>query len=287
MDELTGIEFRHLRYFAEVAESGTVTEAARRLHIAQPSLSQQIRSLERRLGTPLFHRGQTGMALTDAGRIMLEGVNRAMGELRASVAAVHGVALPARIGVCRGVPQDVLVAAEQVINRQRPLRLVYDATDSHQQGGLLLSGKLTFGILRPPIAEQGLVTRTLSDQPLGIVVSRTNPLAERAELTWSDLADHRLLWFPESRAPGYAAEVVAVLAANGWKPHVVPADHDQASHTLFRHALLSDGRLVALRPRHAVADDSALAWIPIGPNPPRERLVLAAMAGTPWGRLLS
>jgi DNA-binding transcriptional LysR family regulator len=287
VEELPGIELRHLRYFAEVAASGTVTEAARRLRIAQPSLSQQIRSLESRVGATLFDRGPQGMALTEAGRTLLDGVHRAMGELHASVAAIRGTALPAHIGVCRGVPQEVLAAAEQIITRERPLTLLYDAADSQQQAGLLLAGELAFGILRPPITEQGLLTRTLADEPLGVVVRRGHALADRGELAWSDLDDRRLLWFPESRAPGYAATVLAQLAANGWHARTTVGDRDRSSHTLFRHALLSDDRLVALRPRSAVTEDTALVWVPVGPNPPRERLVLAAMAGTSWSRWLS
>ena len=55
-----GLELRHLRYFAAVAEAGTFTHAAERLFIAQPTLSQQIRRLEEIVGTPLLQRGREG-----------------------------------------------------------------------------------------------------------------------------------------------------------------------------------------------------------------------------------
>lgn len=275
-------ELRHLRYFAAVAEAGTVTAAAARLHIAQPSLSQQIAALERRVGAQLFHRGRHGMALTDAGRRLLDAVNVAFGEIGAAVAEIRGTALRAPTGLARGVPQPVLAAAAEMVGAG--VDLVFEPVDSERQPELLRVGRLAYGVLRPPVDATGLVLHTLADAPLGVVVGREHSLAGRAELGWDDLREQRLLWFPASRAPGYAASVLAHLSTNGWRPQTVAGDF--SSHTLFRHALLSDDRLVALRPRDAVADDSALIWIPLGPNPPAERLVLAAARAGIWARRL-
>jgi DNA-binding MarR family transcriptional regulator len=63
-----GLELRHLRYFAAVADAGTFTRAAERLFIAQPTLSQQIRRLEQAVGTPLLVRGRDGVQLTRRAR---------------------------------------------------------------------------------------------------------------------------------------------------------------------------------------------------------------------------
>jgi DNA-binding transcriptional LysR family regulator len=66
-----GVELRHLRYFAAVADAGTFTGAAERLFIAQPTLSQQIHRLEQIVGTPLLHRRREGVQLTAAGTVLL------------------------------------------------------------------------------------------------------------------------------------------------------------------------------------------------------------------------
>ncbi|WP_438490048.1 LysR family transcriptional regulator [Streptomyces sp. S186] len=285
MDELSGVELRHLRYFAAVAEAGTVTEAARRLRIAQPSLSQQIRLLERRIGTQLFRRLPQGMELTEAGRLVLGGVNRAFGELSSSIAAARATARTVSVGVCRGVPQSVLAAAEQVITPGRQLRLAYEQVDSQLHGDLLRAGTLAFGILRMPVDTSGLRLRTVNDEPLGVVLHGRHPLADRPALTWTDLRGQRLLWFPSERAPGYAAAVLTRLSEHGWTPDTVPDDH--GSHTLFRHRLIGEDDLVALRPRSGSSGDPELVWRPVGPEPPHERLVLAAAADTPWGRQLA
>src|SRR6201987_5282653 len=65
-----GLELRHLRYLAAVADAGTFTRAAERLFIAQPTLSQQIGRLEQILGTRLLHRRRDGGALPAAGHVL-------------------------------------------------------------------------------------------------------------------------------------------------------------------------------------------------------------------------
>jgi len=67
-----GLELRHLRYFAAVADAGTFTRAAEQLFIAQPTLSQQIGRLEQILGTPLLRRRRDGVGLTAAGAVLLD-----------------------------------------------------------------------------------------------------------------------------------------------------------------------------------------------------------------------
>ena len=80
-----GVELRHLRYFVAVADAGSFTQAAERMFIAQPTLSQQIRRLEEMMGTPLLQRRREGVRLTTAGTVLLE-------ESRALLSLVdHGV----------------------------------------------------------------------------------------------------------------------------------------------------------------------------------------------------
>src|SRR5580693_6127834 len=67
-----GVELRHLRYLVAIADAGTFTQAAERLFVTQPTLSQQIRRLEEMVGTPLLDRRRDGLRLTDAGAILLE-----------------------------------------------------------------------------------------------------------------------------------------------------------------------------------------------------------------------
>jgi DNA-binding transcriptional LysR family regulator len=66
------VELRHLRYFVAVADAGRFTQAAEKMFIAQPTLSQQVRRLEEIVGTPLLQRRREGVRLTEAGSVLLE-----------------------------------------------------------------------------------------------------------------------------------------------------------------------------------------------------------------------
>src|ERR1700723_4211934 len=67
-----GLELRHLRYFVALADAGSFTPAAKRMFIAQPTLSQQIRRLEEIVGTPLLQRRRHSLRLTTAGTVLLD-----------------------------------------------------------------------------------------------------------------------------------------------------------------------------------------------------------------------
>lgn len=82
---------RRLRYFLTVAEEGSVTRAAERLHLAQPSLSQALRAFERELGTELFHRVGRGLRLSAAGAALVgpaRQILRATDDARSTISGV-------------------------------------------------------------------------------------------------------------------------------------------------------------------------------------------------------
>jgi DNA-binding transcriptional LysR family regulator len=66
------MDLRQFRYFIEVADRLSFTKAAKRLHVSQPTLGQQIRALEQTLGTDLLARSASGLALTQAGVAFLD-----------------------------------------------------------------------------------------------------------------------------------------------------------------------------------------------------------------------
>src|SRR5262245_41251545 len=79
------MELRHMRYFVAVAEERNFTKAAARLHLAQPSLSRQIRHLEDELGVSLLHRSKGGVKLTAAGSEYLAQARKLLADSAAAV----------------------------------------------------------------------------------------------------------------------------------------------------------------------------------------------------------
>lgn len=288
MDDLDGLEIRHLRYFLTVAQAGSISAAAEELRIAQPSLSQQIQRLERRVGLRLFQRTPQGVQLTPAGEVFRRGAAQTLDRLRGVIASAGSVTSPLRVGVCAGVPLEVLTDVEQAVtgtppdSARAPAGVTFRAEHSSRQLDLLRRGELDFGLVRLPLAESGsaVALAVVADEPLGVVLSDRHPLAARDTLGWADLAGQALLWFDERRAPEYASALLDQLAAGGWTPELRLTDNDRTA--LFRHALRNRADLVALRPAGVAPPGSGLVWRALDvPNPPRERLALLALRGTP------
>src|SRR5919202_1394534 len=82
---------QQLAYFLAAAEAGSFSAAAQELHMAQPSLSEQIRRLEAELGVPLFARAGRGLTLTEAGRLLRPQAQRTLAEADAAASSVREV----------------------------------------------------------------------------------------------------------------------------------------------------------------------------------------------------
>src|SRR5580765_4760805 len=130
------MELRHLRYFVAIVAERHFTRAARKLGIAQPPLSQQIRQLEAEIGTPLFTRAPRGVTLTPAGEAFLPHAEAALREVdRGRLAArrvSHGDLGTLRVGFTSAASLNPLVpvaiSAFRTAYPDVELRLVVQAT---------------------------------------------------------------------------------------------------------------------------------------------------------------
>lgn len=117
-----------------------------------------------------------------------------------------------------------------------------------------------------------------------MVLRPDHPLTGHCVLSWADLADQELLWFPSSRNPNFSEGVLGHLAERGWTPRLRIVDGH--NHALYCRHLRSSPNLVALRPQDTVGAEAGMAWRPLPPDAPHERFVLAAPADSPWAALL-
>lgn len=121
------MEVRQAEQFLAVVEHGGVVRAAAALHLAQPSLSQTIRTLEREMGAPLFHRVGRGLVLTTAGEALINPARQLLRDIataRASVAEATGVLTGTLDISLMGGPLERLVPAIAAFRTQHPEVLV-------------------------------------------------------------------------------------------------------------------------------------------------------------------
>ena len=186
-----GIEVRHLRYFVAVAEEGSFTAAARRVHITQQVLSAQVQQLEGILGVRLLERGSRGASVTAAGASFLDGARSTLAELdraasaaRNSALAIQGV-LPVGLSVAAGgeLPTRLLAAFQ----REEPaVEIRLHSSDLTHPAGGLLDRSTDVAFVRPPIRAAGIELATLAEEPRVWVLPAGHPLAARDCLHLSD-----------------------------------------------------------------------------------------------------
>ncbi|PRC93324.1 LysR substrate-binding domain-containing protein [Solimicrobium silvestre] len=101
------MELRQLRYFVAIVDHGSLSRAARVLHIVQPALTQQLQLLEQELGAQLLHRSAQGMSATDAGKLFYEHAQAILKQVGDAKSAVAQSALRPTGTVALGIPQSV------------------------------------------------------------------------------------------------------------------------------------------------------------------------------------
>lgn len=191
------MELRHLRYFLAVADEGHFGRAAEKLHIVQPALSAQIRSLEAELGVTLFVRSTRKVELSDAGRILLiearrtvEQAERAKSVMRRAARGETGVVRIGFVGnaVAAGRLSDDLLAFHAA---WPDVAVELHEMASAAQMEAILAGRLDVGYcpqLGHPLAA-GLRARPAGSWHWEVAMGARHPLAARRSLRVSDLLE--------------------------------------------------------------------------------------------------
>lgn len=183
-----------LRAFLAVADEGSFTRAAARLHVAQQALSATVRRLERELGARLFERTTRAVKLTPAGEAMLDAARRALGELEQGISEARRIDRRGRgtlaVGVMAGAALELTDPILTAFASELPDTEV--ALDPHlydDPSAGLRAGTSDVALLRPPLDERGLELRRLFAEPRVASLSARHPLARKAELSLGDLQE--------------------------------------------------------------------------------------------------
>jgi DNA-binding transcriptional LysR family regulator len=225
------MELRHLRYFVAVAEELSFRGAAEKLHIAQPPLSAQIKSLEEELRVKLLARTTRSVELTHAGRVFLEEARAvlaasAQAEQRARDAQ-HGLAGTLRVGIIAPVAGAWLAGILRRF-RQRFPGVQFSLLDltSTEQLRRLHDQELDAGLLRPPITFPELDYQFVGESRQVLALPAGHRLAKKKRLEWKDFDGEGLVLIHPSVQHGYYDLFLAECAKAGAHPRPVQYAND-------------------------------------------------------------
>lgn len=270
------MELHQLRYFVAAAEAGSVSRAAERCGIAQPSLSQQIRKLEASLGVALFDRVGRGVALTDAGRAMLPRAKRILGEVREAESNVRreseeGVGAVA-IGAIPTMAPYLLPSALGRFRRERPESevLIHEGF-TEQVIDALVDNIVDVAIVSTPLAHELIQTEVIGEEELLVAVAAEHPLAKRERAAWSDLQGEPTVTLREMHCLG--KQIEGFCSARGMAARVV-CRTSQLS-TVFE--LVGLGLGLSIVPEMAAAHQGGAKWryVRLGSHRPRRQIAVA------------
>ncbi|MEU6017011.1 transcriptional regulator CynR [Streptomyces sp. NPDC047515] len=264
-----GPELRHLRYLIAVAEHGNFTRAAEDLRISQPTLSQQIKQLERVVGVQLLDRSGRSVRLTDAGEVYTRHARRALRELAAADRAVLDVADLSR-GHLRLATTPTFTAyligplAQGLHTRYPGITLEVREMTQDRIEASLLADELDLGIAFAGSHPPGIVATALFTETLSLVVTaqRTGSRGERP-LPVRELADQQLALLSSDFAT--RGHIDSYFADHHVSPPIaVEANSIQALTEIVRRT----GLLATVLPDAITDDHFHLTPIPVDPPLP-------------------
>ncbi|MCH1925147.1 LysR family transcriptional regulator [Shewanella sp. C32] len=222
------MELRHIRYFLAVAEEHNFTRAANRLHIAQPPLSQQIRTLEQEIGTALFVRTPHGAELTDAGQALyqqLAGLPKQLQHAKdIALKAAKGEIGKLRLGVTGTAALHPAIPAviRQYRRRYPEVELTIEEANSLALAEGLANDRLDAAILRPSDSDPTQLTvQHFLEEQLVIALPASHPIARANEtIDVIDLKNEPFILTPRTLAVSLHDAVVHVCQEAGFEPIV-------------------------------------------------------------------
>jgi LysR family transcriptional regulator, regulator for metE and metH len=198
---LMDLEIKHLRLVAAIARAGSVTRAGDILNLSQSALSHQLRDIEDRLATPLFHRVGKRMILTPAGDSLLraahqvlEIVERTEGEIRNA-----GQSNAGRLRIttqCYTAYHWLPGLLKEYRLRHPHVEVQVDADATPRPIKSLLEGRIDLAIMSDRVRDRRLATRPLFEDELLLIMASNHRLAGRFSVEPQDLAEETVIIYP-------------------------------------------------------------------------------------------
>ncbi|MEV6744774.1 LysR family transcriptional regulator [Streptomyces sp. NPDC051080] len=282
------MELRHLSAFVAVAEELHFGRAAKRLQMAQPPLSQQIRQLEKELGVQLFERNTRSVRLTSAGESFLQPVRTVLDDLdtavRAAKAAGRGEYGRVTIGFAGASSHETLPHLTRAVRAAHPaLELVMRGqTYANVALDRVADGSLDLGFVRLPVTQPGVAYRVIDEEELVCALPFDHRLARLESVPIDVLAEEPFVSFPANTGSTVRDAMVGACEAAGFNPRVVQEAPD--SYTIL--ALVAAGVGVTLTVTSVQhIQQNGLVYRPLSGPPIRLQAALAWRADNPSAAL--
>ena len=274
------MNLRQLRYLVALADERHFTRAAAREHVAQPALSQQIRSLEAEVGLALVERTTRRVAMTHAGEVLVARARRALAELDAADAELQSLAGVQAGRLSVGAlhtmgPVDLSLLLATFHDRHRAIELTVREQSSEELAAMLREDEIDLAFLSVTerIQSRGLTLRPLVSEELVVVLPAEHALASRRKLRLRDLSDEPFITFRE----GARLRELLMRAAErqGFEPRIAL----ESNESRRIRSLVSRGLGVAILPRSdAEGPGSVVAVADLVEPPLRRDVTLASRA---------
>jgi len=285
------MELRQIQYFVAVAEELHFGRAARRVHVVQPALSQQVKKLEQELGVMLLARTKRRVSLTAAGRAFLEEARWTLASARqaqeAARRAAAGETGRLRVGYVDWAIYQFLPAILRRYQERYPGVQVQIAEEGREEiHGAFSHESLDIAFLAFREGETEFSHDRVASDPMVAVLPDTHPAAAESRVPLEALAEEPWVLFPPNLRSRYLELVVEACAARGFTPRVA----QEASQMNTLAALVGAGfgvtllpTVVANRPRAGIvvrplAGEAPrmpldVIWRPAGLSPAAERFL--------------
>lgn len=217
------MNLKQMRYFAEIADAGSLSVAAARLHVAPTALSMQMARLEDEVGGLLFDRSHRPLELTPLGQYLRPRVKALLADARRLEDDARSVALGESgvlsIGYTRSTIFSLLPAAIRDFRKAHPkVKVELRSLLSEHQHAELQIGRIHIGVSRylgPPPAIEGLTFTHLHDDPFVVAIPGTDALARRKVLNAQALSQLPFITYPKDPQSRFAEYTVSLLRSMG------------------------------------------------------------------------
>lgn len=282
------IDTKSLQVFVAVAEELHFGRAAERLHLAQPPVSQRIRTLEGQLRVQLFERTTRSVRLTDAGEALLDHSRRILASLEEAEtvcrAAGTGAVGRVRIGFAGASSHDDLPRLTRAVRRTYPgIELeLHGQTYAEEASALVASGDLDLAFARLPIHSPGLDYRVINTEQLLCALPAQHRAARTKTIDLATLSEEPFVTFPAYRGSSLRAVTVSACADAGFTPRIVQEAPDSA--TILALVAAGVGVTITLSTvRHV--QRTGVAYRPIRSRPEELQAVLVWRSDNPSNTL--